>query len=139
MSPYDTVVPDQVMSWKAALVIGLWLLPVLFWFARSVLFDQLRRFLALPWRWRISVLLILAFSTLTGADKSPVSASSIFKLLFWDPGQPWQRAAAKSALDGAALSVESAGRDLDFVDAETSTNDVVELSRQAGRGSLSNS
>lgn len=123
----DPILPAPLPGWQVALVVGLWLAPLALLFFRSVIISQWLRFLSLTRLKKLLVLLVLAVSTLTGADKGP-SASAIFKWLFWDPGQPWQLAATRAALDGAAASVAAAEADLDFVDAETSTNDVVTLS-----------
>lgn len=122
------ILPDPLPGWQVALVVGLWLVPVLFWFMRSVAGELFAKFMAQTAGRKALLALVFAVSAIIGADKGPVTASAIFKFLFWDPGQPWQLANVKAALDGAQASVDAAESDLDFVEAETETNDVVTLS-----------
>lgn len=124
----DPILPAPLPGWQVALVVGLWLLPVVFWFSRSVIVDQWLRFRALSLLKKLLVLSVLFVSTLIGADKGPTTAASIFKFLFWDPGQPWQLASVRAALDGADAAVTAAEEDIDFVEAETGTNEVVTFS-----------
>lgn len=126
MIGFDPYVPAPLPGWQVALVVGLWLLTAAVWFGGSVIASECLRIRAMPWRARISVLLILAISTLIGADKSPVTPSAVLNFLFWDPGRPWQLASVRAALDGAAESVGRA--EADNAAAESATNAVYTLS-----------
>lgn len=117
ISSSDTALP----AWQVALVLVLWAVAFAAWLIRSnVILIR-----ALPWRKRLVLLAVLLASGVVGGDKLPVSLN-IFRLLFWDPGQPWQLAAVRSALDDSAAGVAQAASD--NAEVEAATNAVYTLS-----------
>jgi hypothetical protein len=122
------------MSALATLVILLWLLCLAVRMGESSLcrglLGELRRMwiaAGIPGR-LLAVLVLVVCAQSGGTKEGPTPLQSLFKFLFWDPGQPWQLSGADAMLDGAQESVAQAEADLDEVDAVTASNDVVTLS-----------
>lgn len=122
------------MSALATLVILLWVLCIVVRMAESALcrglLAELRRMwiaAGIPGR-LLAVLVLVVCAQSGGTKEGPTPLQSLFKFLFWDPGQPWQLSGADAMLDGAQESVAQAEADLDEVDAVTASNDVVTLS-----------
>lgn len=85
---YDVPQHAELGIWPA-LVIGLWLVPVLFWFGRGVIGAAFARFMAQTLGRKLLIVFALAAFTITGADKG-AAVSQIFRLLFFDPAaQTW--------------------------------------------------
>jgi len=99
--PQHTAIPD----WQVALVIGLWLLPVLLWFGRSVIGAAFAKFVSQTLGRKLLILFALAVITITGADKG-VSVSQVFRLLFFDPiAQTWPLAVASGDVSDAEQAI----------------------------------
>lgn len=91
---YDVAQHTAIPAWQTALVIGLWLIPVLFWFGRGVIGAAFAKFFSQTLGRKLLILFALAAITITGADKG-ASVSQIFRLLFFDPAaQTWPLADA---------------------------------------------
>lgn len=122
------------MSALATLVILLWMLCLAVRMAESALcrglLAELRRmWIAAGVPGRVLAVLVLVVCAQSGGTKEgPTPLQSLFKFLFWDPGQPWQLSGANAMIDGAQESVAQAEADLDEVDAVTASNDVVTIS-----------
>lgn len=122
------------MSALATLVILLWLLCLAARMAessvcRGMLAELRRMWIAAGIPGRLLAVLVLVVCAQSGGTKEgPTPLQSLFKFLFWDPGQPWQLAGSSAMIDGAAESVAQAEADLDEVEAVTASNDVVTIS-----------
>lgn len=122
------------MSALATLVILLWLLCLAARMAESSvcrgMLGELRRMwiaAGIPGR-LLAVLVLVVCAQSGGTKEGPTPLQSLFKFLFWDPGQPWQLSGSDAMLDGAQESVAQADADLSEVEAVTASNDVVTLS-----------
>ena len=121
------------MSALATLVILLWLLCLAVRMAESALcrglLSELRRmWIAAGIPGRVLAGLVLFMCVQSGGSKGISPVQSLFKFLFWDPGQPWQLSGANAMIDGAQDSVAHAEADLSEVEAVTASNDVVTIS-----------
>ena len=122
------------MSALALLVILLWVLCLAARMAesplcRGLLAELRRMWIAAGIPGRVLAVLVLVVCAQSGGTKEgPTPLQSLFRFLFWDPGQPWQLSGANAMIDGAQESVARAEADLDEVDAVTASNDVVTIS-----------
>ena len=102
--PQHTAIP----AWQTALVIGMWLVPVLFWFGRGVIGAAFAKFFSQTLGRKLLILFALAAITITGADKG-ASVSQVFRLLFFDPlSDAWPLAEPERDVEEAEQAVVTA-------------------------------